>query len=261
MTTLVDEAQKAKDPDGQSLPIDAIVVDLDLQPRTGGIDGEHVRALEESVEDWPPLSVVERAGRFVLVDGFHRLAAAQNLALDTVDVRVFPTPTDRDLRGLAFALNARHGRPLTLTDRREEAARLLVLVPTSSDREIGRRCGLSQPTVAKVRGALEAGAQIERTPTRVGRGGYTYAVQDAPATMTEEQEQRRLASHLYRLATMLERSHDYAAFPDAEAVVAALCAVYEDDDAVEIVDMLAEGARELVDLATACGWEAGSEET
>ncbi len=70
------------------LPIDRILVDPALQPRVGGLDAELVRALEETPEAWPPLRVAERDGQYILVDGFHRLAAAQNLGLSTITVEV-----------------------------------------------------------------------------------------------------------------------------------------------------------------------------
>lgn len=107
-----------------ALKMDRILVDPALQPRVGGLDAAHIAALKENPEAWPPLVVVERGG-YLLVDGFHRYAAAQNVGLETVPVEVREMPADGDLHALAFALNAAHGRPLTLADRRGEAERLL----------------------------------------------------------------------------------------------------------------------------------------
>lgn len=69
-----------------------IVVDSSLQPRVRGLDADHVRVLQEAPEGWPPLLVVQRGDLYLLIDGFHRLAAAQNLALDTVRVKVSRPP-------------------------------------------------------------------------------------------------------------------------------------------------------------------------
>ncbi|HUY03947.1 MAG TPA: ParB/RepB/Spo0J family partition protein, partial [Rhodocyclaceae bacterium] len=102
-----------------------ILADPHMQPRVDGLDLEHVRALEAVAEAWPPLKVVRQDDRYLLVDGFHRFAAAQNLGLETVPVLVLDPPEDGDLHGLAFSLNAAHGRPLNLSDRRAFAARLL----------------------------------------------------------------------------------------------------------------------------------------
>ncbi len=156
-----------------------IVIDPTIQPRVGGIDNNHVRTLEEAIDDLLPLSVVVLNGGYVLVDGWHRLAALQNRGRAEVSALVLDVPDDDDLQRLAFDLNASHGRPLSLDDRRAEAARVLEANPTISDREVGRHCGLSQPTVAKIRTELEQSARIERTTERVGRGGYRYEVDSA----------------------------------------------------------------------------------
>ncbi len=167
-----------------SLQITLIRVDPTLQPRQDGLDDAQIRALEMVPESWPPIAVVEQDGQYLLVDGFHRYAAAQNLGLGQIPVRVIDLPEDGDLHALAFGLNALHGRPLTLGDRRAFAVRLLRQHPEWSDREIGRRCGLSQPPVAKLREDLEARQEIEPTENRIGRGGLVYKVTE-PANKRE----------------------------------------------------------------------------
>ena len=141
-----------------STPLDLtperILVDPALQPRVGGLDSDHVAALQECPESWPPLIVVDNGG-YLLVDGFHRCAAAQNLGLDTIHVEVREMPNDGDLRALAFVLNAAHGRPLTLADRRAEAERLLHADATVSNLDVARRTALSPTTVATIRERLE----------------------------------------------------------------------------------------------------------
>lgn len=169
-----------------SVDIAKIKVDPDIQPRLDGLDNDHVKALKEGQENWSALSVVEDDGEYLLVDGFHRLAAAQNLGLKEIFVEVMEPAENEDLYSLAFRLNALHGRPLSLSDRRTFAAYLLQLHPASSDREIGRRSGLSQPTIATLRTSLEKTAKIERTPVREGKGGYTYS---RPPEKTEAEEE------------------------------------------------------------------------
>lgn len=96
---------------GAEIRTDELVVDQSLQPRVDGLDADHVRTLEETAKHWSPLKVVQWDGRYLLVDGFHRLEAAKNLKLETVPVEVLETPADGDLQALAFTLNAGHGRP------------------------------------------------------------------------------------------------------------------------------------------------------
>jgi len=233
--------------------LDRLVVNPNLQPRTDGLDPEHIKVLEAAAGEWPLLVAVRSDGTTTLVDGFHRYAAAQNLGLTEVRVRVLDPPVDGDLAAVAFALNAVHGRPLTLTDRRREAARLLRRAPETSDREIGRRCGLSQPTVAKVRTDLESSAQIERTETRVGRGGYTY---DATARLgtSASDERWRLADYIGRLARTLERSNDFPAWTSAKDVAAIITEYFAAEYLDDLAGQLGNNAKDVLEVVKALGY-------
>jgi len=261
-----------------NVKLTTIIVDPALQPRIGGIDPDHVHILEAVAESWAPLVAVVVDGRHALIDGFHRYAAAQNLGLETITVEVVDMPADGDLKALAFALNAKHGRPLSLSDRRAEAERLLRARPDWADREIGRRCGLAQPTVAKLRTDLETSAQIEQTDVRVGRGGYTYAVgtnsKQRPAgefpeegvgervgsavgrlfTSEERRQQRLLTSYFRRLAVALEDGDDVDGWvTDAEAADACR-RVLGDEHAAELRDRLGRTSRNVLNVAIALGY-------
>src|SRR5450759_4499819 len=159
--------------DIRELALERIIVDPALQPRVGGLDAEHVAVLQENPDAWPPVVVVEDGG-FILADGVHRYAAAQNLGLKTIRAEVREAPADGDLRGLAFSLNAVHGRPLTLADRRAEAERVLRAGATISNLDVARRTALSPTTVATIREQLEAAEQILATDQRVSRSGVAY---------------------------------------------------------------------------------------
>jgi ParB-like chromosome segregation protein Spo0J len=233
---------EADDHGALDLPVVSIVVDPSLQPRVGGLDLEHVSLLADNPEVWEPSSVVIVDGQHILVDGFHRYAAAQNLGLTSVQVRIVPVPEDGDLRALAFNLNAGQlGRPLSLSDRRAFAAHLLRKHPEWGERRIAEQVGLRQPTVKKVREQLEASAQIEQTTKRIGRSGYTYTVSPAetrkpgelpPSSVLEtikqglsareRREQRAVASYLERLAVALEDGLNLAAW-DTEEEAAEAC--------------------------------------
>jgi hypothetical protein len=54
--------------------------------RGDGLNGAHVAALAEVSDGWPPVVVTEDR---VLVDGHHRVAAAQQLGLDSIAAVVF----------------------------------------------------------------------------------------------------------------------------------------------------------------------------
>lgn len=154
------------------LSLTDIEIDEAIQPRLDGLNNAHIAELQESgPEAWPPIVVVEQAGRYTLIDGRHRLEAARQKGLVSIAVEVRATPDDGDLQGVAFALNTVHGRPLTSDDRKAEAKRLLHRSPALSSRQIAERCGLSHNTVEKIRGELTATGQIDQLHERVGADG------------------------------------------------------------------------------------------
>ena len=244
-----------------------IVVDQQLQPRIQGLDPEHVQELAAVPEQWPPLRVVNHGRGYLLVDGFHRLAAAQNLNLQHITVEVLDPPADGDLHALAFALNAAHGRPLTLSDRRAFAARLLRTHPDWADREIGRRCGLSQPTVAKVREGLEHEAHIPVMDTRLGRDGNTYpatqrraAPEDAPAmpesplSAGDRSTQRVMVRYFEQLAEHLEAQDALNGFEAIDDAATACRVVLGAEKAAALAERLGWSSRNILELAQALGF-------
>jgi hypothetical protein len=265
-----------------NIQIHQVTVDPSLQPRVKGLDADHVRTLQEAPEGWPPLLVVQRGNQYLLVDGFHRLAAAQNLRIGTMPVKVIPTPADGDLHALAFSSNASHGKPLSLADRRAFAERILRGEPHLADREIGRRCGLSSNTVGVVRERLEDAAQIEQTSERVGRGGYVYAVGtneekrhpgelpdagfeeavgDAVSgifTSSERKRQRRITRYLQKLATALEDQYELEGWKGADDAADACRLVLGEERAGELARRLGDGAYDVLQAAISLGYEEAS---
>jgi DNA-binding CsgD family transcriptional regulator len=261
------------------LPLTTITVVPDLQPRVAGLDEEHIRALEDAAGNWPPLVAVQQGSHYLLVDGLHRYAATQNLGLATVPVRIVPPPPDGDLHALAFALNAVHGRPLTLTDRRAEAGRLLSQRPEVSNMEIARRAGLSPTTVAAIRTRLEEEATIGPAPERVGADGARYpAIPSKPEraagelpeqgfgdlvgqtvgrlfTSEERRQQRQVASYFKRLAVALEDGDDLAGWETADDAAEACVLVLGKDEAADLGERLGHTSANVYDVARALGYD------
>ena len=228
----------------QETEIGNLSIDTDLQPRVDGLDPSHIAQLQEVIDDVPPIKVVKRGDVLFCVDGFHRLAALQNLGRGTAMVEIVDAPLDGDLRGLAFALNAAHGRPLFLNDRRAEATRILYFSPTTSDREVGRHCGLSQPTVAKIRMGMEQSAKIERTSSRVGKGGYRYEVGQPKASGDARNLEKAFDRFLDHITGAVDSD-----WWDAADIVQMLLDVYEETVYPEILETLRGFATQLDTLA------------
>lgn len=263
------------------LSLDRIVIVPDLQPRVAGLDEAHIRALEDAVASWPPLVAVAppSGGRPVLADGYHRVAAAQNLGLATVPVRIVPMPADGDLHALAFALNAAHGRHLTLTDRRAFAERSLRQRPEVSNMEVARRAGLSPTTVATIRERLEADAAITPAPERVGVDGSHYSVGATRSprppgalpesglgelvsnavgrllTSEERRQQRKIAQYLRRLVVALEDGDTLEGWDTAEAAADACRLVLGDAAAADLGERLGRMSRTVLNVALALGYD------
>ena len=101
----------------------------------------HVAALAEVSEGWPPIVVTED---HVLVDGHHRVAAAQLLECDRIPALVFKG-SHADAYVEAVRSNISHGMPLTLSERRRAGRQILAVHPTWSDRRIAGTVVVCRP--------------------------------------------------------------------------------------------------------------------
>ena len=138
-------------PDLESLPVVEVPVrslSAGRSPRTGGHDEEVVRLLAESDRPWPPLLV--RRETYQVIDGAHRLLAAQLRGDETIEVRLHDCD-EADAFVLAVRANIAHGLPLSLRDRKAAAARIIESRPAWSNRRIALATGLSDKTVAVIR--------------------------------------------------------------------------------------------------------------
>jgi ParB-like chromosome segregation protein Spo0J len=87
----------------------------------------------------------------VVVDGYHRLAIARKLGIESVPRRTLGQLTLDQARDRAIATNV-HRRQLTRDERRALIAKLLIATPDKSDRVIADAVSASDKTVAAVRG-------------------------------------------------------------------------------------------------------------
>jgi ParB-like chromosome segregation protein Spo0J len=149
-------------------------------PRTQGENIEYVQHLAEVVEQLPPLLVQRHTLR--VIDGMHRLRAAVSRGLATIDIQ-FVDCDDADMFLLAVVANVSRGLPLSLTDRRAAARRILLTHPQWSDRAIAQVVGLSHKTVGVQRNLLTG--EIPQLHSRIGRDGRVRRIETAPTAPTE----------------------------------------------------------------------------
>jgi hypothetical protein len=153
--------------------------------RHGGLDMTHVQRLTGVIDDLPPVLVHSSTMR--LLDGAHRIAAAQAAGRDEVPAILF-TGDAAEAFEVAISSNARHGLPMTARERTDAAERLLLLVDLDwSDRRVARCCGLSPTTVGRVRAHLVAAGvhSGQGHGTRTGRDGKRYPATNKRPSGTE----------------------------------------------------------------------------
>ncbi|MFR9729806.1 ParB/RepB/Spo0J family partition protein [Saccharopolyspora sp. MS10] len=136
------------------------------QLRVAGVNHHHVRALAEVKAALPPILVHRSTKR--VIDGMHRLRAAEARGLREIEVRFYDGATE-DAFVLAVEANVAHGLPLSLRDRTAAATRIISGHPEWSDRKIASVTGLAATTVGAIRRrSSECAAQVT---SRVGRDG------------------------------------------------------------------------------------------
>ncbi|MFH8347661.1 ParB N-terminal domain-containing protein [Streptomyces sp. NPDC018045] len=175
---------------GQSQVDPHTVVDVEISalsvsdsPRISGEDQEHIELL--AVADAPLPPIIVHRGTLRVIDGAHRLRAAERRGRTTIPVRFFDGD-DADAFVLAVETNTVHGLPLTKADRKRAAERIIASHPIWSNRMIASIAGVAPATVAKVRRRMSGGASAERG--RVGQDGRFRPLDGA--------EGRRLAGEL-----------------------------------------------------------------
>lgn len=151
------------------VPVESLV--LAESPRGSGLNTEHAALLAEAAADLPPIIVHRRTMR--VLDGAHRCAAARMRGETSIRARLFDAGEDTAFV-VAVGANSTHGLPLTLTDRKRAAERILATHPGWSDRTIAAVTSLSDKTVGVLRGRCG-----DSTPARRGQDGRVRPVDAA----------------------------------------------------------------------------------
>jgi ParB-like chromosome segregation protein Spo0J len=162
---------------GSLLPVENIPVAAirnSYTPRKNKANESHIQVLAQSPLPLPPI-VIHRSSMRV-IDGVHRLRATELRGHSTIAARLFEG-NDAEAFALAVHLNVTHGLPLTLSERKAAAQRVLQSYPHWSDRSIGLIAGVSNKTVGKLRGCTTE--EISQLNPRLGRDGKIRPVSPA----------------------------------------------------------------------------------
>jgi ParB-like chromosome segregation protein Spo0J len=131
----------------KTVPIEKIIVDPALNIRSDTLSQSKIAEYAENFKQLPPISVFSVDGELFLVDGWHRLGAANKLELTDVECIEVGSGTIVQACDMADEANLRHGIPLTPEQRRQVAVRFAQRHPDWSLREIATKMGCSAQSV------------------------------------------------------------------------------------------------------------------
>lgn len=138
----------------KKLKLDAIRIDGGTQCRLV-IDQPTVYSYLESMkegDEFPLMETVFDGSTYWLTDGFHRYHAFKLLGIKEIEVKYKPG-TLQDAQVEALKANSKHGKPLTVEDKKNKVQMALAIegFAQKTNYEIAKLCQVSQPFVASIR--------------------------------------------------------------------------------------------------------------
>ena len=175
----------------QRLAIARLRRDGGTQPRAA-LDEETICDYAEAMQAgarFPPVIAYYDGTDYWVADGYHRLNAAMRAGQTEIDVDVI-AGTQRDAVLYSVGANAIHGLRRTNADKRRSVERLLRDESWGNwaDREIARRCNVSDKTVAAVRANLTADFRSDER-TYVTKSGSVATMHTAAIGQSAQSEQ------------------------------------------------------------------------
>lgn len=172
----------------QSVEIAKIRMDGGTQPRSKlyeEVVADYAEDMKQGAE-FPPVIIYYDGKEYWLADGFHRVRAKEAIGAKEVSAEV-KTGELRDAVLYSVGANAAHGLRRTNADKRRAVNRLVRDHEWRkwSDREIGRRCGVSGRFVGSIRKELSAiysqmtdddEGEVNPNTRKAIRGGTVYEI-------------------------------------------------------------------------------------
>ena len=103
------------------IALDDVVLRDDLDPRLGERDDDLIQQYADIFDALPPIEINQR---HELIDGWHRVRAAERAERTEIAYVVIETESDEDLRDRMYAANLRHGVQYTREQKRAYGVRL-----------------------------------------------------------------------------------------------------------------------------------------
>jgi transposase-like protein len=155
-----------------NVPLNRLI--LSDSPRLLGVDAAHTQVIAEVESSLPPILVHRETMQ--VIDGMHRVRAAIMKGQTVITARFFDGDEEEAFL-LAVKANIEHGLPLSLTDRKAAAMRIIGSHSHWSDRAIAEATSLSAKTIASLR--LRVAPQFPHLHARFGQDGRARPVSGA----------------------------------------------------------------------------------
>jgi ParB-like chromosome segregation protein Spo0J len=177
------------------MKLEDLRMEPDAQARTA-IRSASVEEYAEAMQDgasFPPIEVMMVDGQAIIIDGWHRVMAASQLGLKSIDCVVVEGSTIADAQWSAAAVNQSHGLRRTNADKARAVTLALAACPGATYQQIAQHCGVSQAMVSayfaamqEVDQANEVAVEAPRQSTRKAPKQRTLQDDMAEATASIE---------------------------------------------------------------------------
>lgn len=147
--------------------IEKIIVDMGFNLR-GELDKQLISEYQETLDVMPPVTIYDTERGYILVDGFHRLAAAKQKELDEINADI-KQGSVQDALAFACIANLKHGKQLTSQERQNAIRQYIKLNVGKSNRLIAEDVGCDEKTIRIYRSRMEDDGEIETQKKRVGK--------------------------------------------------------------------------------------------
>jgi ParB-like chromosome segregation protein Spo0J len=139
---------------------------------------------------WPPIFVTKTDIGYVVIDGNHRWEAARQRPLEQIRATSRTFKSADEVIEAAYTANLTHGKPASKENRSSYARWLHKKFPKLTQKDIGKRAGISQATVSEA--LARPTPQVEPKQPEVGGKRKAPVPGDLIPTGTQpEEEQRR----------------------------------------------------------------------
>jgi len=105
----------------KKLKINEIDYREDLYPRFEP-NQRTIQKYANSIDFLPPIKINQQ---YILIDGFHRWKAHTLENIETINVEIIETKSEKELKKLAYQLNANHGLQLTIDEKKKYAQEMI----------------------------------------------------------------------------------------------------------------------------------------